>query len=48
MSFGDAVAVMRTEAGRQFDPYLLDLFLGASDQLEAIRAAHPDNSHRPL
>jgi putative two-component system response regulator len=45
MSVGDAVGLMRTEAGRQFDPYLLNLFLGSSDQLMAIRAAYPDNSH---
>jgi putative two-component system response regulator len=44
LSFADAVASMRAESGRQFDPGLLDLFLGASDQVEAIRAAHPDVS----
>jgi putative two-component system response regulator len=46
MSVGDAVGLMRTEAGHHFDPHLLNLFLGAGDQLETIRAAHPDkNSH---
>ena len=33
---------MRAESGRQFDPELLDLFLSATEQLEAIRGAHPD------
>lgn len=33
---------MRAEAGRQFDPDLLDLFLSATEQLEAIRSANPD------
>jgi putative two-component system response regulator len=43
MSVGDAVGLMRSEGGRHFDPHLLNLFLGAGDQLEAIRATHPDN-----
>jgi putative two-component system response regulator len=38
----DAIEEMRREAGRQFDPGLLELFFGATDQLTAIRAAHPD------
>jgi putative two-component system response regulator len=38
----DAIEEMRGEAGGQFDPGLLDLFFGATDQLDAIRAAHPD------
>ncbi len=39
-----SLGLMRAEAGRQFDPGLLGLFLGATDQLLAIRAAHPDPS----
>jgi putative two-component system response regulator len=42
LSFPEASAQMRAESGRQFDPELLDLFLSAAEQLEAIRAAHPD------
>ena len=42
LPLAEASVQMRAEAGRQFDPQLLDLFLGAADQLEAIRAAHPD------
>jgi putative two-component system response regulator len=44
LSFDDAVALMRAEAGRHFDPGLLELFLGAREELVAIRAAHPDPS----
>ncbi len=39
---GEAIDEMRTQSARHFDPGLLELFLGARDQLEAIRAAHPD------
>jgi putative two-component system response regulator len=42
MSFDEAVAEMRAQSGKQFDPDLLGLFLNAADQLESIRAAHPD------
>ena len=38
----DATALMRSESGRQFDPELLNVFLSATDHLEAIRAAHPE------
>jgi putative two-component system response regulator len=38
----EAVAHMRAQAGRQFDPAPLNLFLGAGDELDAIRAEHPD------
>jgi putative two-component system response regulator len=44
LPFADAVAEMRAQSGRQFDPNLLGLFLGATGELEAIRAAHPDPS----
>ncbi|MGH2882881.1 MAG: HD-GYP domain-containing protein, partial [Solirubrobacteraceae bacterium] len=42
LPFREAMDEMRTQTGRHFDPGLLELFLDASDQLEAIRAAHPD------
>ncbi|MDQ1689323.1 MAG: cyclic di-GMP phosphodiesterase [Frankiaceae bacterium] len=42
MSIDDAVTVMEAERGRHFDPHLLDLFLGALDQLLAIREAHAE------
>lgn len=42
LPFDDALAEMRAQSGRQFDPDLLALFLGATDELRAIRAAHPD------
>ena len=45
--FDDAVAHMRDERGRHFDPDLLDLFLSAPDELRAIRAAHPDAAPIP-
>lgn len=38
----DAVAQMRADRGRQFDPELLDVFCDALDEFEAIRVAHPD------
>jgi putative two-component system response regulator len=44
LPFADAVALMRAEAGRPFDPRPLDLFLSATDQLVAILAAYPDPS----
>lgn len=43
MSFDEAMAEMRAQSGKQFDPDLLSLFMNAADQLEAIRAAHPDH-----
>ena len=42
MPVAEAAAQMGAERGRQFDPDLLDVFLGALDDFEAIRAAHPD------
>jgi len=44
MPVAEAAAQMGAERGRQFDPDLLDVFLGALDDFEAIRAAHP-NAH---
>ncbi|MGN6867975.1 MAG: HD-GYP domain-containing protein [Solirubrobacteraceae bacterium] len=44
LPFAAAVAEMQAQSGRQFDPHLLGLFLGATGELEAIRAAHPDPS----
>ena len=40
-SFDRAAATMRAEAGH-FDPGLLERFLGARDEVEQIRDAHPD------
>ncbi|MBV9605139.1 MAG: HD domain-containing protein [Solirubrobacterales bacterium] len=42
LEFDDAVTEMSTESGRHFDPELLHLFLGAPDELQAIRTAYPD------
>jgi putative two-component system response regulator len=42
MPVAEAVAQMNSERGRHFDPDLLDLFFGALDEVEAIRAVHPD------
>jgi putative two-component system response regulator len=42
MPIAQAFELMRSERGRHFDPDLLDLFLGAEDEIKAIRAAHPD------
>jgi putative two-component system response regulator len=42
LALPEASAEMRTQAGRQFDPDLLDLFLGGVEELDAIRTAHPD------
>jgi putative two-component system response regulator len=42
LSVADAVAQMQAERGRHFDPNLLDLFFGALDELQMIRATHPD------
>lgn len=42
MPVAEAAAQMRAERGRHFDPDLLDVFLDALDEFEAIRAAHPD------
>jgi putative two-component system response regulator len=39
-----AIEQMRAERDRHFDPELLDLFLGSVDEIEAIRAAHPDRT----
>jgi putative two-component system response regulator len=38
----EAVDEMRSQAGRQFDPDLLELFFGSLDRVHANRAAHPD------
>jgi putative two-component system response regulator len=37
-----AVAVLRTEHGRHFDPHLLDTFIDAIDDVVAIAATYPD------
>jgi DNA-binding NarL/FixJ family response regulator len=42
ISFDDAIAVMRTLRGRQFEPRVLDAFFESMDQIAAIRAAYPD------
>ena len=42
MPVAEALAQMRAERGRHFDPELLDLFVDALDEFEAIRVAHPD------
>jgi putative two-component system response regulator len=41
-SIDEAIEQMATERGRHFDPRLLDLFLGASDEVVAIRAQLAD------
>ena len=40
--FDDAVAVMEELRGRQFEPRLLDAFLGAIDEIASIYVAYPD------
>lgn len=42
MPVAEAVAQMRAERGRQFDPVLLDVFCDALDEIAAIRVAVPD------
>ena len=44
----DALAYMREQAGRHFDPLLVECFLGILPQILAIRAAHADRetAHR--
>lgn len=37
-----ALAMMRSERGRHFDPAMLDSFLGALDDVESIRRAYAD------
>ncbi len=37
-----ALAMMRSERGRHFDPAMLDAFLGALDDVESIRRAYAD------
>ena len=39
---GSAVEMMRSERGRHFDPELLDAFLPALPEMEAIRRAYAD------
>jgi putative two-component system response regulator len=43
----DAVEMMIQLRGRQFEPRLLDVFVGLLDQAEAIRAAYPDPTDEP-
>jgi putative two-component system response regulator len=44
MSLEHALGLMRAGRGRQFDPELLDLFIGALPQMLAIRRRHPDRA----
>jgi putative two-component system response regulator len=43
VAFGDAAVIMDEGRGRQFEPRLLDAFLGSMDQLASIREAFPDD-----
>jgi len=43
----ETVAQLRAERGTHFDPDLVDLFLADLDELELIRAAHPDEAGAP-
>jgi putative two-component system response regulator len=42
LSFDDAIAIMVELRGRQFEPRLLDAFLGCLDEIGPIREAYPD------
>jgi putative two-component system response regulator len=42
-SIDEAIEQMASERGRHFDPNLLDLFLGARDEVMAIRAQYVDS-----
>jgi putative two-component system response regulator len=42
LPLSEAVAIMRADRGRQFDPDLLDRFTASRDELERIRCIHPD------
>lgn len=46
-SIPEAIEMMKKERGKHFDPMLLDIFLGAIDQVVAIRNEHPDGD-RPI
>ncbi len=39
-----SLEILRSERGRHFDPELLDLFLGAASEVQAICAGHPDQA----
>lgn len=41
---GQAVAVLRQDAGAHFDPEIVDCFLEVHDVIEAIRARYPDEA----
>jgi excisionase family DNA binding protein len=43
LPFDDAVAIVREERGRQFDPALADLFLDRLDDVRAIMERNPDD-----
>lgn len=45
-SVDEAVAMMSKERGRQFDPQLFDVFLGAIDDFSRIREELPDEGRR--
>jgi HD-GYP domain-containing protein (c-di-GMP phosphodiesterase class II) len=41
-SVGEAIAYVGNEAGRHFDPRLVECFLGILPQILAVRAEHSD------
>ena len=42
MSFDQAISILTDLRGRQFEPHLVDAFLGQMDEITAIREAVPD------
>jgi putative two-component system response regulator len=44
-SFEEAIAIMRAERGRAFDPEILDTFLDSIDEVKRIRSQHSDNGN---
>jgi putative two-component system response regulator len=42
-TFDEAIAIMRAERDRAFDPELLDTFLDSLDEVRQIRSEHTDN-----